>query len=318
MKLIIQVTCYNEAETLPRTIRDLPHRLPGIEPIEVLVVDDGSTDGTADVAKRLDVRHVLRLPRHIGLGRAFAAGLEEALRLGADLVVHTDGDNQYRGEDVQRLVEPILRGDADLVIGDRQVYGIPHFSAVKKALQRLGSWVVRLTSGTTVPDATSGFRAISRDTALRLNVFSTLSYTLEMLIQAGRSEMAVVSVPVRTNPPLRRSRLIRSTGSFVLGQTAIILRALMIYAPLRFFGGLALVPAAGGILIGLRFLFFYFSGQGGGHVQSLILASILLTLGFHLGALGFLADMIAVNRKQLDGLLYRLRKQELSGYGPPR
>lgn len=310
MKLIIQITCYNEAEALPATVRDLPRQLPGIREIEYLVVDDGSCDGTADVAKRLGVHHVVRLRRHQGLARAFALGMDEALRHGADLLVHTDGDNQYCGEDISRLVEPILAGTADLVVGDRQVREIPHFSPLKKKLQAWGSWVVRLTSGAAVPDATSGFRALSRDAALRLNIMSGFSYTLDMLIQAGRNNMAVASVPIRTNPPTRESRLVRSTPQFVLRQAATILRVLMIYAPLRFFGVMALVPVVLGTLIGIRFLYYYFTGQGKGHVQSLILASILLTLGFQLGVLGLLADLISVNRRMLDRVLYRVRRDE--------
>jgi glycosyltransferase involved in cell wall biosynthesis len=310
MKLITQITCYNEADSLPATIRDLPRQLPGVGEIEYLVVDDGGSDGTADVAKRLGVHHIVRLTRHHGLARAFAVGMDEALRRGADILVHTDGDNQYRGEDISRLVEPILAGTADLVVGDRQVRDIPHFSPLKKKLQALGSWVVRLTSGAAVPDATSGFRALSRDAALHLNILSDFSYTLDMLIQAGRNNMAVLSVPIRTNPPTRESRLVRSAPHFVLRQATTIFRVLMIYAPLRFFGAMALIPGGFGALIGIRFLYYFFTGQGKGHVQSLILASILLTLAFQLGVLGLLADLISVNRKMLDRVLYRVRRDE--------
>jgi glycosyltransferase involved in cell wall biosynthesis len=310
MKLIIQIPCYNEEQTLPATIGDLPRELPGVSEIEYLVVDDASTDGTSDIAKRLGVHHIMRLTRHHGFAQAFAIGMDKALRSGADILVCTDGDNQYCGHDIIRLVEPILEGMADLVVGDRRVKTIAHFSALKKQLQSLGSWVVRVTSGTTVPDATSGFRSMSREAALRMNVLSDFSYSLDMLIQAGRNNMAVVSVPIRTNPPRRESRLMRSMPHYILMQTATIVRGLMTYAPLRFFGIMALIPTGIGILIGLKFLYHYFSGHGQDHVQSLILASILLTLGFQLGAVGLLAGLTSVNRKMLDQVLYRIRRDE--------
>jgi glycosyltransferase involved in cell wall biosynthesis len=310
MKLIIQIPCYNEEQTLPLTVRDLPRRIQGVAVVQYLVVDDGSTDRTADVAREAGVHYVVRLREHQGLARAFAEGLEAALRLGADLIVTTDGDNQYQGADVEKLVKPILEGRADFVIGDRQVESIPHFSLVKKKLQKVGSRVVRMVSKTDVPDAASGFRAFTREVALRLNVFSSYSPSMETLIQAGRSNMTVLSVPIRTNPPMRASRLIQSTFSYLLRQGITILRIFMVYKPLRFFGCLGLGAFGLGLLIGLRFLYYYLAGGGQGHVQSLILSSILMTIGFQLGVLGLLADLIAVNRKVLEEVQYRLRRGE--------
>jgi len=309
MKLIIQITCYNEGATLPLTIRDLPRTIEGFDQVEYLVVDDGSVDITVQVAKELGVQHILRLPVHKGLAAAFLEGLTQALRLGADVIVHTDGDNQYRGEDIAILVQPVLQNKADIVIGDRGVKTIPHFSILKRFLQRLGSRVVQFTAGTQVPDATSGFRAFSRMAALRFNVFTGRTYTLETLIQAGRKGMVIVSVPIRTNSPTRESRLIRSTFGFVVSQGFTILRLFCIYAPLRFFGTLALSSLAFGILLGIRFLVFFYSGQGQGHVQSLILASIFMTFGFQLAALALLAELISVNRKLLEDMQYQLRTE---------
>jgi glycosyltransferase involved in cell wall biosynthesis len=308
MKLIIQIPCYNEERTIPFTVRDLPRKIDGIDEIEYLVVDDGSTDRTAEVAKESGVHHIVRLTKHQGLARAFAVCLEESLRLGADLIVTTDGDNQYQGADIERVVRPILEGKADLVIGDRQVENIPHFSFVKKKLQKLGSWAVRVVSGTEVPDAASGLRAFRRAVALRLNIFSSFSPILETIIQAGQKNMAVLSVPIRTNPPLRESRLMRTTFDYVLRQSLTILWVFMIYKPRRFFGFLGLGPFILGLLLGVRFLYYYFIGHGQGHVQSLILSSILLTIGFQLGLLALVADLIAVNRSIIEEVHYRLRK----------
>jgi len=311
MKLTIQIPCYNEAATLPATLRDLPREVDGFEKVEILVIDDGSMDGTADVARELGVEHVVRLPRNRGLAHAFAIGLETALRLGADVIVNTDGDNQYRGECVADLVAPILQGRADMVIGDRQVGSIPHFSRTKKLLQKLGSWVVRWTSGTGVPDATSGFRAFTREAALRLVIFSGYTYTLETIIQAGKKGLIVESVPVKTNEKLRESRLIRSVPAYILRSAITILRIFVMYEALRVFSWLGALLFLTGTLLSIRYLYFFLIGEGGGHVQSLILASILLVLGFQAFLLGVLGDLIAKNRHLSEEASYRLKKLDL-------
>jgi glycosyltransferase involved in cell wall biosynthesis len=311
VKLIIQIPCLNEEATLPRTVADLPREVEGFDSVEILVIDDGSTDRTAEVARELGVRHVVSLPGNKGLARAFSEGLDAALRLGADVIVNTDGDNQYRGEDVPKLTEPILAGQADIVIGDRQTAQIPHFSRGKKLLQRLGSWVVRRFTGAKVPDATSGFRAYSREAALRMNILSTYSYTLESIIQAARKGLRITSVPIRTNEKTRESRLMRSTSQFVVRSAGTILRISVFYKPFRFFLYLGSALFLAGSAIGIRFLVFYLSGQGGGHIQSLILAAILLLMGFMCFVLAVVADLISVNRRLQEEVLYRLRESEI-------
>jgi len=311
MKLIIQIPCYNEAETLPQTIHDLPRQVEGFEKVEVLVIDDGSMDGTAEVARGLGVDHVVSLPRNRGLAHAFAKGLDTALQLGADVIVNTDGDNQYRGECVADLVAPILEGHADMVIGDRQVRTIAHFSRVKKLLQRFGSWVVRWTSGTGVPDATSGFRALTREAALRLVVFSSYTYTLETIIQAGKKGLVVASVPVKTNEKMRESRLIRNIPSYVARSAITILRIFIMYEALTVFLSIGALLFAAGMLLSVRFLYYFRIGEGSGHVQSLILASILLVLGFQAFLLGILGDLIAKNRYLAEEAGYRIKKIDL-------
>lgn len=313
MKLIIQIPCRNEAATLPRTLADLPAEIEGIDTIEVLVIDDGSTDGTHDVARQLGVDHIFRFNGPRGLAEAYRHGLDRAVELGADVIVNTDGDNQYCGADIAKLVAPILRREADLVVGARPIESIQHFSTAKKILQRLGSQVLRWVSKTTVADATSGFRACSRDAALRLNVFSSYTYTLETLIQAGLSNMRVVSVPIRTNQPLRESRLIRSIPSYIQRSILTMLRIFVLYKPLRFFVAVGAAVFTLGLLIGARFIYFLALGQGTGKIQSLILAAVLLLIGFQLGVAGLLADLIATNRRILEELQYRERRNN-----PPR
>jgi glycosyltransferase involved in cell wall biosynthesis len=313
MKLIIQIPCRNEEATLPQTVRDLPRALPGVDEIEYLVVDDGSTDHTAGVARELGVHHIVRLKQNQGLAYAFVAGLEAALQAGADIVVNTDADNQYRGEDVARLIQPILDGQADIVVGDRGVAALEHFSPLKRMLQRWGSWVVEQASGIPIPDATSGFRAFAREAALRLTVLSDYTYTLETLIQAGARRMAIVYVPVRTNPPTRRSRLIRSIPSFLTLSVITVLRFYTMYRPLRVFTTMGGAMIAGGVALGLRFLYFFWQrGGAAGNVQSLILAAILIIVGFQVCLIGLMADLVRLNRKMLEEELYRVRRLELS------
>ena len=315
-KLIIQIPCFNEETALPGTWHDLPTVLPGIDEIEVLVIDDGSHDRTVQVARELGVHHILELKPHVGLARGFQAGLDEALRLGADIIVNTDADNQYRGEDIPRLIQPVLDCTADIVVGDRGVGKSEHFSPTKRILQRVGSRVVQAAAGFPIPDATSGFRAYSREAALRLNVLSTYSYTLETLIQAGSWQMAVLFVPIQTNQQTRQSRLMRSIPHYLMNSGATIIRAYTMYRPLRVFltiGGALLLA---GLLLGLRFLYFFLisqsTGSPTGHIQSLILAAVLMIVGFQIGLIGLVADLIQFNRKLIEWTHYRVRRYELN------
>jgi glycosyltransferase involved in cell wall biosynthesis len=310
MKLIIQIPCFNEELTLPQTFRDLPTRIDGVDHIEILIIDDGSRDRTLQVARNLGVHHVVRLTRNMGLATAFVKGLEAALLLGADIIVNTDGDNQYRGEDIVSLVRPILDGTADIVVGDRGVMEVAEFSPLKRQLQRLGSLVVKAASGVDTPDATSGFRAFSREAALRTIIVNHYSYTLESLIQAGAHRMAVAYVPVKVNPKTRKSRLMRSIPHYLANSGATILRSYAMYRPLRVFLFLGTLLMVGGLLLGSRFLWFYFQGLGTGRVQSLLLAAILLIAGFQSCLIGLVADLIAFNRGILEEALYHLRKLE--------
>jgi len=308
VKLVIQIPAWNEEENLPEALDALPREVEGFDELEVLVVDDGSDDGTAEVARRHGA-HVVRLPVHRGLAVAFATGISEALRRGADVIVNTDADNQYDARDIPKLVAPILAGEAQMVIGDRQVATIPHFSPVKKLLQRLGTAVVRRLSGTSVTDATSGFRAISREAALRLNVFTRFTYTLETILQAGEAGFRVVSVPIRVNPGQRRpSRLFRSNLGYVLRSLESLARIVVLYNPLRIFVRLALIPGLAGLALMVRFLALYLAGDSpSGHIQSLILAVILVVVAGQIWVVGVVADLIAVNRRLIEEMLVRSR-----------
>ena len=307
-KLVIQIPCYNEEATLGVTLDALPREVAGVDEVEWLVVNDGSNDGTVEVARAHGVDHIVNLSHNLGLARAFMAGIEGSLAAGADIIVNTDADNQYSAEDIPKLIAPILAGDAPIVIGARDIRGIAHFPLMKKLLQRLGSWVVRIVSGTDIPDAPSGFRAMSRDAAIQLNVFDGYTYTLEMIIQAGRRGIPITSVPVRTNPDLRPSRLIKSTGSYVRRSFFTILRIFLVYKPFRFFVILGSIPFTIGFLLGVRWLVLFFEGTTRAHVPSLILAAILLLVGFMLWMLGLAADLQSVNRRLLEDIQFNLRR----------
>lgn len=310
MKLIIQIPCYNEEQTLPVTLRALPRRLRGVDRVEVVVIDDGSSDGTVAAARAGKAAHVVRFKNHRGLADAFSAGLDACVRLGADIIVNTDADNQYAAADIQSLIDPILSGEADIVIGDRRVETIRHFSFIKKRLQKWGSWTVRRLSGTDIPDVTSGFRAMSREAAMRLNILSRFTYTLETVIQAGKKSMAVTHVPVRTNAQTRPSRLFSNIGSYLKRSVATMIRIYALYEPLKIFLSVGGAVFGMGFLLGLRFLWYYFTGPGTGHIQSLILAAVLMIVGFQVAMIGLLADLIAANRRLIEDVLYRMKTLE--------
>jgi glycosyltransferase involved in cell wall biosynthesis len=317
VKLIIQIPCFNEEKTLPVTISDLPKIIKGIDEIEYLIINDGSTDKTVEVARELGVHHVVSFPNNRGLARGFMAGIDACLKLGADIIVNTDGDNQYKAEYIEKLIQPILKGEADVVVGDRQIDDIEHFTFMKKKLQKIGSGVVRMASGCNVIDTTSGFRAYSRDAAMRLNVVSEYSYTLETIIDAGRKKLAIKCVPVRVNDPTRKSRLFKSIPSYISKSASTIIRTYTMYKPLKVFLSLSLVSFIIGFGIGLRYLYLVFQGQGAGNVQSLILAAIMIIISVQLAAFGILADATAANRKINDELLYRLKNLEYDKYKTP-
>jgi len=300
MRLIIQIPCFNEEKSLPVALAALPRQVPGFETVEWLIIDDGSQDDTVRVAKEHGVDHIVRHTRNKGLARGFMTGLEACLRLGADVIVNTDADNQYNADDIPALTAPILEGRAELVIGARPITTIEHFSPVKKFLQKLGSWVVRAASKTDIPDAPSGFRAISRTAAQKLVVFNEYTYTLETIIQAGQKNMAITSVPVRVNEDLRPSRLVKSIPSYIKRSIVTIVRIFIIYRPFRFFATIGALLFGIGFLLGLRFLYFYLAGDGGGHIQSVILSGLLLGSGFQTLLVAFLADLLAANRKLIE------------------
>ncbi|GFI30556.1 MAG: glycosyltransferase family 2 protein [Lachnospiraceae bacterium] len=308
MKLIIQIPCYNEAETLEIALNDLPKQIDGIDEIEYLIINDGSKDNTVEVAKNWGVNYVVDLKRNKGLAKGFMAGLDACLRNGADIIVNTDADNQYCADDIEKIVRPILEGKTDIVIGARPVDDTEHWSPLKKKLQHFGSWVVRKASRSDIPDAPSGFRAYSREAAMRLNVVNEYTYTLETIVQAGRSKIAMESVPIRTNAELRPSRLFSSMFGYVKKSMLTILRAFMMYRPLMVFSVIGSIIFAIGLAIGVRFLVYYFGGSGAGHMQSLILASTLMLLGFQTFIVGLLADIISANRKILEDVQYHVRK----------
>ena len=300
MKLIIQIPCYNEAETLAIALAALPAAVEGFDTVETLVINDGSSDNTSQVARNFGVNHIIDFKTNQGLAKGFMAGIRECLNQGADVIVNTDADNQYEAQDIPKLVEPILSGRADYVIGERPIKETTHFSASKKMLQRLGSWVVRKASGTNIPDAPSGFRALSRECAEQLNVYNDYTYTLETIIQAGRKGMAICSVPIRTNTDLRPSRLLNSIPDYIKRSAFTILRIFVVYQPFRSFMTVAIALIAAGLLLGGRYLYFKISGDGAGHVQSVIVMGVLLVVGFQTALIAFIADLLAVNRKLLE------------------
>jgi glycosyltransferase involved in cell wall biosynthesis len=310
MKLIIQIPCFNEALILPKTLSQLPKAVEGFDQVEILVVDDGSSDGTPAVAREAGADHIVHLSRHLGLAQAYTQGLDACLRLGADVIVNTDADNQYKSEDIHRLVRPILDGQAEMVIGDRGVGDVEHFPAHKRVLQTFGSRVMSATAGFNIPDATSGFRAITRKVALETMVLSNYSYTLETLIQAGARHVRVAFVPIETNPPERPSRLFSSIQHYLVNSTVTIMRSFAMYRALRIFTAISAVMLLAGTAIGVRFLVFYFRGTGTGMIQSLILAAVFLIVGFITFLIGLIADLVSFNRKILEEVLYRLRRQD--------
>jgi len=311
MKLIVQIPCFNESRTLPQTIVDIPREIEGIDQVEILVIDDGSSDDTSRIAQAMGVEHVVRHRTNRGLARSFLTGIDYGLKMGADIIVNTDGDNQYAGKDIAKLVAPILAGKADLVVGDRRTETVAEFSWLKKKLQFIGSGAVRQLSGTSVRDAVSGFRAFSREAALKLNVLSSFSYTIETVIQSGRKGMAVVSVPIDTNPKTRESRLARSIPAFIQRSLTTMIRVYTMYKPLRVFLMLGMLLLIAGMVPIVRFLYFYFSGAAGGHIQSLILGSTLVISGFGVLVVGIIADLISFNRQLAEMTLERVKKIEL-------
>ena len=316
MKLMVQIPCYNEEQTLPETVKDIPRKIEGVDQVEILIIDDGSTDKTVEIAKEIGVDHIVKNICNKGLARTFLAGLDACLRLGADIIVNTDGDNQYKGEDIPKLIEPILKGEADIVIGDRQTDKVAHFGFAKKKLQKIGSWVIRGLSETDVPDAVSGFRAFRREAAMQMNIVSPFSYTIETIIQAGKKHLAVTSVPIGTNPKTRESRLFKSIPKFIERSLTTMIRMYTMYQPLRVFFYIGFFFILAGLIPSVRFLIYYFMGQGGGHIQSLILATILFIVGFQVLVVGLVADVISFNRRLIEETLLRVRRMEFDHLNP--
>jgi glycosyltransferase involved in cell wall biosynthesis len=312
MKLIVQIPCYNEETTLAQTVRNIPRTIEGIDEVAILVIDDGSTDRTVEVANMSGVDHIVSFNKNKGLASAFIMGLDTSIKLGADIIVNIDADNQYKGEDIPKLIKPILEGKVDIVVGDRQTHTIEHFSFTKRVLQGLGSWVVRKFSDTNIADTTSGFRAYSRDAALRLNIVSPFTYTLESIIQAGKKNMNIVHLPIRTNKPTRKSRLFKNIPSYIQRSVVTIIRMYTMYQPLRVFFFIGITFFTLGSLGILRFLYYFFTTGGVGHVQSLVVSGTLIILGFLLLMIGLVADIISFNRRLIEDTLYRVRKMESS------
>ena len=311
MKLVIQIPCYNEEKALPITLTDLPKKIEGIDEIEVLIIDDGSKDNTVEVAKSLGVKHVVNMPHNCGLAKAFVAGLQKSLEIGADIIVNTDADNQYCANDIEKLVKPILAGDADIVIGTRPVSKIEHFSPLKKLLQKLGSCVMRLISSTEVEDAPSGFRAFSRNSALQLNVFDNYTYTLETIIQARAKGLILKCVPINVNADLRKSKLVKSMFDYIIRSVFTMIRMFIIYRPFRFFAIIAGLFLTLGTILGLRFLYYYVFSSGNGHIQSLILSAILIITGVQIAVIAVLSELMSINRKLLEDIQKRIKLQDL-------
>lgn len=307
MKLVIQIPCYNEEGTLGVTLQALPKSLEGIDEIQILIIDDGSSDKTLDVARENGVNNFVILPKNVGLAKAFSAGLSGAIKLGADIIVNTDADNQYNANDIEKIVKPIIEARADIVIGARPIQNIQHFSFVKKCLQKLGSWVMRLVSSTKIADATSGFRAFSREAALKINVFDNYTYTLETIIQAKAKGLEIISVPISVNGELRESRLIKNVFDYIRRSTFTMMRMFIVYRPFRFFAAIGCLFLIPGVLLGLRFLYFYLNHAGHGHIQSLILAAVLIITGVQVGLIAVLADLLSINRKLLEDIQTRLK-----------
>jgi len=312
LKLIIQIPCLNEEESLPNTLQALPKKIEGIDVIEILIIDDGSTDNTSEVARKHGVHHVIRMTKRKGLARAFANGLDASLKRGADIIVNTDADGQYKGEDIPRLVKPILEGKADIVIGNRDIENIEEFSGIKKRLQRLGSWVVRNLAGSTIADATTGFRAYNKEAALRLNIISEYTYTLETIIQAEHKDLAIENITVLTNVVKRKSRLFKSIPEYIKSSVITMIRIYSMFNPFQLFTRVGLFISFIGFLIGCRFLFYYIIGAGSGKMQSLLLAAILIIIGFQILVVGLVADLISANRRLIEDALLRIKKIELT------
>jgi glycosyltransferase involved in cell wall biosynthesis len=313
-KLFVQIPCYNEEKTLPQTVRDIPRQIDGIDEVKILVIDDGSTDRTVEVAEEIGVDYIIKNTHNIGLARTFYEGLVACLGLGAEIIVNTDGDNQYKGQDIPKLIAPILKGEAEIVIGDRETDKIPHFSPLKKRLQKIGSVVVRMLSDTDVQDPVSGFRAFSREAAMKMNVLSPFSYTIETVIQAGKKHITIKSVPIGTNPKTRESRLFKSIPKFIERSVSTMIRMYTMYQPLKVFFIIGCMCILVGLVPSIRFLIYYFMGKGSGHIQSLIFAAVFFIVGFQVLMIALVADVISFNRKLIEEILLRVRRIEFDHF----